>query len=82
MCGAGAITIQNPPTIDLGMHARPVRFVSDIAGGRPSSFKLCDGPVERTCACASVVLTGYGWLGSGAVTCIDIDRSEYKQSNG
>jgi len=51
---------------------------TDISGGSPSSFQLCDGPVEWTCACAGVVVTG--WLGSGAFTWID--RSEYKESNG
>ena len=78
--GAGAILTQNQTTIDLGNACNAWAFGTGITGGIPSSFQLCDGPVERTCACAGVVLTGSGWLGSGAFTWID--RSEYKHCNG
>ena len=77
-CGAGAILTQNQPTIDLGNAYNAYAFGTGISGGSPSSFQLCDGPVEWTCACAGVTLTG--WLSSRAFTWID--RSEFKQRNG
>ena len=76
--GAGGIPTQNPPVIDLGNTCNALAFRTGIAGGSPSSFQLCDGPVERMCACDGIVLAG--WLVNGAFAWTD--RSEYKQSNG